>query len=634
MEKEYYGRLSRFIADLYPTICRDCLQKQLPPSQCQNAADKIRTLRPVQLTVTRNVGIRGDYGECDMPLMYILVSCGCGSLPSPSAGWGKSPITGTGIADDIERMMSVYRKVVDSLQEEALSKYDYNNCIDITRNICIRLDTINAIYVHKSITTSYEEMFDSLQKQSMNETEFNSYAKHIKELQQNEDKITNERENFFRLSRIVGDLYTTVYHDVLMVQLPPHTCPTPRNLGANVNREERAVLNDVRNDNSYRKCDISLMYKLFRNACSSLPAPTAGWDKPVPPLAIGVSDDIERIRQTRNKAFSHISSTPVSEAEYKKYVQTATDVCSRMDSNHAAHVQKSIPGTYVQELNKILTGILDTEMYRSYIDALAAQAKREDDILKIVTETGLETQKSISQAEGNVVKTITEEEQKIQNSISQTEGKIVQTITDDGSETRKQLKSLDDKMADYHMKTQKSKSQAKRKIVQTITDDGSDTRKQLKSLGIEVAEYRIKTQKSISQAEGNIVHKITDDGSETRKEMKTLDEKLTGITTDHHMETQQSISQAEGNIVHKITDDGSETRKELKVHDDKVAECHKKTQQSISQAEGRIVKTIIEEEQETRKELKTHDDKVAEYHTETQQSISSVVGNILRCVSL
>ena len=361
-----------------------------------------------------------------MPLMYILLSCCCGSLPSPTAGWGKSPITGTGIADDIERMMSVYRKVVDSLQEEALSKYDYNQCIDMSRNICIRLDTINAFYVDKSITTSYEDMFDSLQKQSINETEYKSYAKHIKELQQIEDEITNEREHFFRLSCIVGDLYTTIYHDVLVAQLPPHTCPTPRNLGTNVNKEERTVLNDVRNENSYRKCDISLMYKLFRNACPSLLAPTVGWDKPVPPLAIGISDDIERIRQTRNKAFGHISSTPVSESEYKKYVQTATDICSRMDTIHAAHLQKSVSGTYLKELNKILTENLDTEMYRCYVDALTKSAKKEEDILKIITETGLESQKSISRAEVNIVQKIAEKE----------------------TETRIELKTLDKKITD------------------------------------------------------------------------------------------------------------------------------------------------------------------------------------------
>ena len=406
MEREYFGRISRVVVDLYPKICRDCLQKQLPPPQCQKAADRIRTLRPAQLNVTQNVGVRRDYGECDMPLMYILASCGCGSLPSPRAGWRKSPVTGTGMGDDIERMMSVYRKVIDSLPDRDISEEYYSDFIDITRSICTRLDTINAVFVNKSITTSYEEMFDSLQKQSMNETEYQSYSKQVKQLQQKEDEITNERENFFRLSRIVGDLYTTLYHDVLVVQLPPNTCPTARHLGTNVNKEERTVLNDVRNDNSYRKCDISLMYKLFRNACPSLPVPTAGWDKPVPPLAIGITDDIERIRQTRNKAFGHISSTPVSESEFKQYINTATDICTRMDSTHIVRLQKSVPGTYFQELNKILTENLDTEIYRSHVDALTKSAKREEDIRGQITET----QKAISQAEVNIIKTLADEE--------------------------------------------------------------------------------------------------------------------------------------------------------------------------------------------------------------------------------
>ena len=52
--------------------------------------------------------------------------------------------------------------------------------------------------------------------------------------------------------------------------------------------------------------------------------------------------------------------------------------------------------------------------------------------------------------------------------------------------------------------------------------------------------------------------------------MKTLDEKLTGITTDHHTETQQSISRAEGNIAKRITEDGSETRKLLQSFEEKL----------------------------------------------------------------
>ena len=229
-------------------------------------------------------------------------------------------------------------------------------------------------------------------------------------------------------------------------------------------------------------------------------------DKPVPPLALRVSDDIERIRQTRNHAFSHISSTPVSEADYKQYVQTAKDICNRMDNIHAAHLQKSVPGTYKEELNKILTETLDTEMYRSYVDALCAQAKREEDILERVTEMRLETQQSISEAKGHIVKTISEEE----------------------PETRKQLKSISDKGTEHLMKTQQSISQAEENIAQKITEEERDTRKELKSHDDKVAEYHMKTQQSMSQAERNIVQMITDDGSETRKVIKSLDKKVTG----------------------------------------------------------------------------------------------------------
>ena len=382
----------------------------------------------------------------------------------------------------------------------SISALKYWRYLDITREMCTRLDTINAMFVTKSFSESYVQRFETLNNQPMNQTEQDDYIEKMRKTQEEIDLQKKEKQYFNRLSRIIMDLFSNLYHDILQHHTPPSNCPSPAFLNTKIKParlflDEELVLIDVPRINSYRGCDIGLMYKVLRNACSSLLAPTAGWNKPVPLTACGISDDIERIRVIRNKAFGHISSTPVSDSEYQQYVQTATDICKRMDTIHAAHLQKSVPGTYMQELHKICTEKLDTEMYRSYRDALTAQAKQEKDIVDIVTELGLETQQSISQAKGHIVKTITEEGQKTrkelkthddkvaechkktQQSISQAEGNIVQTITDDGSETRKEMKALCDEVKEYHMKTQQSKSQAKRKIVQTITDDGSDTRK-------------------------------------------------------------------------------------------------------------------------------------------------------------
>ena len=167
-----------------------------------------------------------------------------------------------------------------------------------------------------------------------------------------------EREHFVRLCRIVADLFSTMYHDILEKQLPPVNCPTPANIGTRVNPDEITVLNAIRKHNTYRHCDISLMYKIFRSPCKPLPAPTAKWDRPVPGNAKEVSDDIERIRQIRNKAFGHISSTSLSEVKFKKYKQTAREICNRMDTCHSQYLDKSF--TYEDELDKILTERLDS----------------------------------------------------------------------------------------------------------------------------------------------------------------------------------------------------------------------------------------------------------------------------------
>ena len=364
MERKYYGRLSRVVVDFYPTVYRDYLHKQLPPNQCQLAADRIRILRPNQLNVTRNVEKRGDYGECDMQLMYILASCGRGSLPSPKNGWGNLPITGTGIADDLERMMSIYRKIVDSLLNERISKQYYNDCIDMTRNICRRLDTKNARHVEKSKREkkSYETIFDDQQKKSMDDRKLNSYIKQIKQIKQNEKEVVTERMNFFRLSRIVADLYTTIYHELLTFQLRPAKCPKldyfhERNVP--IFPDEETQLERVRTDNSYRKCDISLMNKILSNANSSKRTADGSRRTLLESLPTDLVNDIKEISRTRNKALAHKSSTPLPQRDFDQYVKCAKQICTRMDDRHYEFLLKSFPGTYTEELNKILTESLD-----------------------------------------------------------------------------------------------------------------------------------------------------------------------------------------------------------------------------------------------------------------------------------
>ena len=493
MEREYYGRACRIVLDLYPTICRDCLQKQLTPSDCQKVADGIRQLRPAQLNVTKNVASRGDYGECEMPLMYILLSCCCWSLPSPKAGWRNSPITGTGIGDDIEQMMSAYNDMPDLLSSESFSALKFWPFLDITKDICTRLDkdTINATYVTKSFSGSYVQRLETLNSQPMQQTEQDEYIKKMRKIQEQIDHQNKEKDNFNRLSRIIMDLFSNLYHDILQYNTPPSKCPSPADLKSKSVRlfpEEESALKDVPSINSYRNCDIGLMYKVLRNACPLLPKPTAGWGKTVPPSAVLLGDDIERIRETRNKAFGHISSTPVSEKKYQEYVKTATDICKRMDSSHTANLRKSVSGTYQDKLNEILTETLDTEMNRSYIDALAAQAKREEDILKTVTEIGLETQKSISRAEGN----------------------IVQTTKDDGSETRKEMKTLDVKLTDT------------------------------------INEKHVETQKSISRIEENVGKKITEGNVKVQNEMKALGKRWADTANEYQSEVKRKRQTEEG----------------------------------------------------------------------------------------
>ena len=288
-----------------------------------------------------------------MPLMYILASSACGSLPPPSAGWGKSPVTGSGIGDDIERMMSVRKTVLGLMSEETLSMVDYRRYMDMTREICTRFDTIHASDVAKSCSVSYVQLFEAIEQQPMDQVMKNKYIENVKEIVTQEKGILIEREHFFRVSRIVVDLYSVFYRDILQKQIPPAQCPSSTS-NLKLRTEQKLTVSRVPVLGSYNECDISLMYMFFRNACPSLPPPVSGWGNPVQATSTGVSDDIERIRQVRNEAFGHISSTPISDAEFQTHVQTAHQICSRMDSSHAVYLDKSVPGTYAHELSKIL----------------------------------------------------------------------------------------------------------------------------------------------------------------------------------------------------------------------------------------------------------------------------------------
>ena len=266
-------------------------------------------------------------------------------------------------------MMSVVNEILSFLSLEYISDAEYERYKDIAREICSRLDTINAIYVTKSSSVSYLQRLETLSNQPMGRAEQDEYIEKMRKMQGDIDLQNKEKNNFNRLSRIIVDLFSNLYQDILQHHTPPSKCPTVLSKSVRLFPEELQVLRRVQTNNSYRECDIGLMYKVLRNTCFSLPAPSAGWNKPVPTTACGISDDIERIRQIRNKAPDRISSMSMSEAEYKQYVNITTDICKRMDTINKIHLQKSVPGTYLQQLNNILTENLnDTQIGRALIN--------------------------------------------------------------------------------------------------------------------------------------------------------------------------------------------------------------------------------------------------------------------------
>ena len=269
-----------------------------------------------------------------MPFMYMLLSCFCHSLPLPTAGWGNSPVTGTGIADDIERVMAVYDKMLKLCSVQEMDATDYIDYINMTKEICTRLDTSNAAYVTKSLSTSYTDKLYS-QPRAMNENTQDEYIEKMNKM------FKQDMDN-----RIVGVLYPMIVRDILEKHLPPSQCQTESANMVTWTRDQYDIARRVTATKSYRGCDISMMFTFLEDVCPSVPDPTAGRGNPVPLSAEGIGDDIERIRQ---------SSLTMSTLAVEVKKSTAAAICNRMDTIHINHVRKSVSGTYVQEAKKIST---------------------------------------------------------------------------------------------------------------------------------------------------------------------------------------------------------------------------------------------------------------------------------------
>lgn len=164
--------------------------------------------------------------------------------------------------------------------------------------------------------------------------------------------LTNETENFNCVAVASVDLIKFPLADILVSQIKPidlfnaiNTCPTLLS-GKYKLRSEQLKVCYLQPPAlpSYIKFDVTLLYTLIRNLCSSL-KPTKGWGIDPASADIRIGDDIERLRLFRNNYYAHANTTAICNTEFEDIWNDLKLVLKR--------IQQQLGVNYEQQVIKI-----------------------------------------------------------------------------------------------------------------------------------------------------------------------------------------------------------------------------------------------------------------------------------------
>lgn len=135
---------------------------------------------------------------------------------------------------------------------------------------------------------------------------------------------------------------------------------------------------------NYNHFDVTLLYTLIRNLCSSL-TPTQGWGKNPNPADTKIGDDIERLREFRNAYFAHANCTAMSDGKFEVLWKKLKTVIQRIQIYTKAWSNTN----YEQKLTEIEScrfGYEDREKYKLLLEATLYASKQSEDIGKLIFE--------------------------------------------------------------------------------------------------------------------------------------------------------------------------------------------------------------------------------------------------------
>lgn len=148
--------------------------------------------------------------------------------------------------------------------------------------------------------------------------------------------LSEKQLNFARIAIVCLDILKLPLQDTLNIFIKPkkldthiQNCSDLCKGGTRLNSDQKKKCSNGPNgEPDYKQFDVTLCYKLIRNVCS-LPEPHNKWGNKPNPTDQNISDDIERIREFRNRHFAHAECAELSDDEFNDLWKEAESIIKR-----------------------------------------------------------------------------------------------------------------------------------------------------------------------------------------------------------------------------------------------------------------------------------------------------------------
>ena len=370
---------------------------------------------------------------------------------------------------------------------------------------------------------------------------------------------TKENENYARLSRAIVDWMTFILRELLTFYILPldierKSRPFQSTKLKNLRQEQWDLIQKASTD-GYFNFDITLLYALLRNLCTSVPKPSKQWGTNDLPEhhQVTLGDDIERIRIVKNSLQSHIPTTKLNDTEFEGYWKILRDVCVRLDSKFNKK--------YTDGLDNLKTICMDSTLHKKYNDNLKLLRDWENEYSIEIKENTGRIEKNTRQIAEHTSQ-IKENASQIQDNTSQIQDNTSQIqdnasqIQDNTSQIQDNTSQIQDNTSQIQDNTSRiqdntSQIQDNTSQIQDNTSRIQDNTSQIQDNTSQIQEHYCQIQDNTSQIQDNTSQiqehscQIQDNASQIKDNTSQIQDNTSQIQ-DNTSQIQEHSSQIQG----------------------------------------------------------------------------------------